>query len=189
VGLGLTLVRRLVELHGGTVVAHSNGPEQGSEFTVSLPITTAPTIVNSDSASDTGAPRAERLNTTLRVMIIDDNADAADSLATLLGAQGYSIAVEYNGEKGFQRAAAEAPDALLIDIGLPDIDGYSLAQRLRAHPRTARALLIAVTGYGQPRDREQALACGFSHHLVKPVDMPTLARALATLSPYLDTAV
>ena len=114
----------------------------------------------------------------LRVLIVDDNTDAADSLATLLQVQGHATAVEYDAASALRRARVEHPDVMLIDIGLPDIDGYQLASSLRALPEMAATVPVAVTGYGQAKDRERALEAGFVHHLVKPVDMTALVRIL-----------
>ena len=104
--------------------------------------------------------------------------DAADSLAMLLSVQGYAASVEYDAASAIERARRERPDMMLIDIGLPDMDGYQLAERLRAQPETAHTVLVAITGYGQPKDRERVIAAGIGHHLVKPVDMTALVRIL-----------
>ena len=178
-GLGLTLVKRLVELHGGEVGAHSDGVGLGSRFTLALPcVEAAP-----DAGAATGPLQQEsaRLDRPLRLVLVDDNADAADSLSQLLGVQGYHTAVEYDARSALRRARAERPDAMLVDIGLPDIDGYHLAQQLRAMPETRHTVLVAITGYGQARDRERAIETGFAHHLVKPVDMTALGRVLESV--------
>jgi CheY-like chemotaxis protein len=176
-GLGLALVKKLVELHGGEVHAHSAGIGQGSTFSVTLPRAAA-----APAAGQTvpAGPEA-RADKGLRLMVVDDNADAADSLATLLRSHGYATQVEYRGQAALEHAGRERPDVMLIDIGLPDLDGYRLAQRLRDDPRTRETVLIAATGYGQASDREQALAAGFAHHLVKPIDMMALMRVLETV--------
>ncbi|UVW29760.1 GAF domain-containing protein [Massilia sp. H6] len=178
-GLGLTLARRLVELHEGEVGASSGGVGQGSSFTLALPcVDAAPDA----AAGANGAPpdqcASAVLARPLRLVLVDDNADAVDSLSTLLNVQGYQTAVEYDARSGLRRARAERPDAMLVDIGLPDIDGYQLAQQLRAMPETSATVLVAITGYGQSRDRERAIEAGFAHHLVKPVDMTALVRVL-----------
>ncbi|SFD58539.1 PAS fold-containing protein [Massilia yuzhufengensis] len=179
-GLGLTLVKRLVELHEGEVSAHSDGVGQGSRFTLTLSCV--------DAAGDTsGAAAAPEegasapLARPLRLVLVDDNADAADSLSMLLNVQGYRTAVEYDARSALRRARAERPDAMLVDIGLPDIDGYQLAGQLRAMPEMQGTVLVAITGYGQARDRERAIEAGFAHHLVKPVDMTALVRILESV--------
>ncbi|HVL75475.1 MAG TPA: response regulator, partial [Noviherbaspirillum sp.] len=172
-GLGLTLVRSLTALHGGHVEAHSEGPGKGSEFIVHLP-----RLGEAQEAAMRPAASSAHGDGTLRVMVVDDNADAALSLAMLLESMGYLTTVEYDARRALERAAGEAPDVLLLDIGLPDMDGYTLARRLRAMPATRHALLIAVTGYGQAEDRERSREAGFDFHLVKPVDTARLAELL-----------
>ncbi len=179
-GLGLTLVKRLVELHGGEVGAASGGVGQGSTFTLTLPCAEAP--ADGFGGAPFEEPEAAPLARPLRLVLVDDNADAADSLSTLLGVQGYQTAVEYDARSALRRARAERPDAMLVDIGLPDIDGYQLAQQLRAMPETSATVLVAITGYGQAGDRERALQAGFAHHLVKPVDMNALGRVLEAVA-------
>jgi len=176
-GLGLTLVKRLIDLHEGEVAAHSDGVGFGSTFTLTLPCVTG---ACDGSDLQPGDPEAARpvLQRKLRVLIVDDNSDAADSLANLLQVQGHATSVEYDAQSALRRARAERPDVMLIDIGLPDVDGYQLAQELRSLPETAATVPVAVTGYGQAKDRERALQAGFAHHLVKPVDMTALARIL-----------
>ena len=176
-GLGLTLVKRLVELHEGEVRAHSDGVGFGSTFTMTLPCVAA-TPDGLEAAPLEGETARAVLQRKLQVLIVDDNSDAADSLATLLAVQGNATAVEYDAQSALRRARAERPDVMLIDIGLPDVDGYQLAQELRVRPETAHTTLVAVTGYGQARDRERAIESGFAHHLVKPVDMTALVRIL-----------
>ena len=179
-GLGLTLVKRLVDLHDGEVTAHSDGVGCGSTFTLCLPCVSARASEgDADDAPPSEAdPVRAALGRQLRVLIVDDNTDAADSLATLLQVQGHATAVEYDAASALRRARVEHPDVMLIDIGLPDIDGYQLASSLRALPEMAATVPVAVTGYGQARDRERALEAGFVHHLVKPVDMTALVRIL-----------
>ncbi len=176
-GLGLTLVKRLVDLHEGEVAAHSEGVGFGSTFTLTLPCVAGACGGTDAQPGDPEAARAV-LQRKLRVLVVDDNSDAADSLSTLLQVQGHATSVEYDAQSALRRARAERPDVMLIDIGLPDVDGYQLAQELRALPETAATVPVAVTGYGQAKDRERALQAGFAHHLVKPVDMTALARIL-----------
>ena len=172
-GIGLALVKSLVALHGGRVAAYSDGPGRGSEFVVRLPLLQA--------APGAQAPRHEEQGAEgpVRVLVVDDNADAAQMLATLLEAHGHEVSVEYDGTAGLARALRERPEVMLLDIGLPDMDGHELARRLRATPDTANALLIALTGYGQSEDRERARQAGFDRHLVKPADLSELLRILA----------
>jgi CheY-like chemotaxis protein len=169
-GLGLALVKNLTELHGGKVGVASEGPGRGSEFTLRLPL--APEL----ALPPAGAPGAAYARTAPRprLMLVDDNADAANTLALLLQLQGYAVSVEYDALGALKRAAREAPQVCLLDIGLPDIDGYELARRLRQQPSTASALLIALTGYGQEQDRNRSREAGFDHHLVKPVKIEQL---------------
>jgi CheY-like chemotaxis protein/anti-sigma regulatory factor (Ser/Thr protein kinase) len=174
-GLGLALVKSLTELHHGTVRCESAGLGKGSRFAVCLP--RLEQEMNA-SGRDTGHPLAEQIHS-LRIMVVDDNVDAASTLAMLLEASGHQVLVEHASRKALERASEAAPQVCLLDIGLPEIDGIELARRLRARPETARSLLIAVTGYGQDQDRKQTLAAGFDHHFVKPVDIDRLAAILA----------
>jgi CheY-like chemotaxis protein len=176
-GLGLALVKKLIELHGGQVSAHSDGVGLGSVFTIDLPCTRAAEGAPAPVSLHAGAADAQAFRP-LHVMVVDDNTDAADSLATLLRAQGHTVTVEYTGRGALRRAMREAPDAMVVDIGLPDMDGYQLAALLRAQPATRDAVLIAATGYGQESDRARARDAGFVQHLVKPVDIAALLRIL-----------
>ncbi|NHZ81295.1 response regulator [Massilia sp. CCM 8695] len=165
-GLGLALVQSLVRLHGGSITASSPGPGQGSSFTVTLPCEPR------DSAPL--APRHRRGDArgpVLRVMIVDDNVDGAISLSLFLeAAGGHTVCTYYDAGAALAWAAPEAPDVFILDIGLPDVTGYDLARQLRAMPQFHDALFIALTGYGQPQDRERAREAGFDHHLAKPAD-------------------
>ena len=169
-GLGLALVKSLVELHGGAVACDSAGPGRGSRFSVCLPVLDqAPQAPPSlEERGAVGQPGA------LRVMVVDDNVDAAVTLSMLLESAGHRVGVEHGALEALERAHQLAPQVCLLDIGLPGMDGLELARRLRAQPETMAALLIAVTGYGQQRDHEQILAAGFDHHLVKPIDIGQL---------------
>jgi PAS domain S-box-containing protein len=174
-GLGLALVKNLVELHGGSVVCDSPGLGQGSSFVVTLPLM-QPALHGDQAGAAEAAPGQARA---LRVLVVDDNVDAAATLGMLLEACGHQVMVENDSLRALERARVECPDAALLDIGLPEMDGNELARRLRADPRTRPALLVAVTGYGQEQDRRAALEAGFDHHLVKPVDLDKLAAILA----------
>jgi PAS domain S-box-containing protein len=178
-GLGLALVKSLVELQGGTVSCSSEGLGKGSNFTVSLPLVHVPG--NRLEPRNPGE-NAQPPKRPLRVMVVDDNVDAAAMMAMLLNASGHQVTVEHRGPQALARARTERPDVYLLDIGLPEMDGNELAQRLRGQPETDEAVLIAVTGYGQEQDREAALAAGFNHHLVKPVDAAELRALLAEIA-------
>jgi PAS domain S-box-containing protein len=174
-GLGLALVRSLVELHGGQVACESAGLGQGSRFTVTLPcLPSAP-----HEAGAHGAGGAAAHGGAMRIMVVDDNVDAAATLGMLLEASGHEVGVEHDPYRALERARADRPDVCLLDIGLPGMDGIELARRLRAQPATHDAMLVAVTGYGQDSDRARAMAAGFDHYLVKPVDLDVLRGLLA----------
>jgi signal transduction histidine kinase/CheY-like chemotaxis protein len=178
-GLGLALVKSLVELHGGTVSCASPGLGQGSTFGVRLPRLAGATAQGADPQTVLAAETLRML----RILVVDDNADAAEMLAMLLEAAGHRVSVEHEPRRALERARVERPQACLIDIGLPDMDGNMLAQRLRADPATAGALLVATTGYGQDSDRRRSLAAGFDHHLVKPLDLEELYAILDAAIP------
>lgn len=174
-GLGLALVKSLVELHDGSVAAYSDGAGMGSEFVVRLPRLSQPALVQARDDFNSAMPvHADAL----RIMLVDDNVDAAHSLEMLLQAWGHKVSVEHEGHAALARAMAEAPQIMLLDIGLPDMDGYALARRLRAMPQTAQSLLVALTGYGQQEDRDRSRDAGFDHHLVKPTSPEQLAELL-----------
>ena len=175
-GLGLALVRSLVELHGGSVACDSAGEGQGSRFTVRLPRLPAG---QGPAQPEARAGTAHDVGGALRIMVVDDNVDAASMLAMLLEIDGHEVAVEHHPHPALERARAAPPQVCLLDIGLPDMDGKELAQRLRAQPETANSLLVAITGYGQDRDRACALDAGFDHYLVKPIDTARLGDILA----------
>ncbi len=174
-GIGLTLVRRLVEMHGGSVEAHSAGPEKGSEFVVRLP-TVAPAPAEA-APRDEPAPAAEAAAPS-RVLVVDDNLDAAKSLAALLKMQGHEVRVAYDGRSALELAAGFLPQFVLLDIGMPGMDGYEVARRLRTIPNLQRARLAALTGWGQPEDRRRSAEAGFDYHLVKPVEPQRLQELL-----------
>lgn len=175
-GIGLSLVKKLVELHGGTVTAHSGGLGQGSEFIVRIP------ALFPVSESIAPIKRAQHHAQRSRVLVVDDNMDAADMLAVMLQMFGHDVQAVYSGQTALETAVESQPDFVLLDIGLPDIDGYEVARRLREQPRTKRVTLIAVTGYGQDSDRQRSQEAGFDHHLVKPVEAEKLEDLLATLA-------
>jgi PAS domain S-box-containing protein len=173
-GVGLTLVQRLVRMHGGTVQARSDGAGRGSEFTVRLPPGPEPAIVSplgDGAASSAGGTRR-------RILVVDDNRDAAQALRLLLEGDGHEVQVASDGPSGLALARQFGPEVALLDIGLPKMNGYELAQRMREEPSLAGVLLVAVTGYGQMHDRARASASGFHHHLVKPVEFDALQQLL-----------
>jgi PAS domain S-box-containing protein len=175
-GIGLALVKNLVELHGGQVNCFSEGIGKGSTFTVRLPRL-------AQEARTTDRRQSNRnikiQGESFKILVVDDNIDAAKMLCMYLEALGHRVMVETTAGKALQRVKSEQPDICMLDIGLPDMDGNQLARRLRAQPETAKAALIAVTGYGQTQDRQKSSAAGFDHHLVKPVDA---AKLLAVIS-------
>ncbi|HEY6517485.1 MAG TPA: PAS domain S-box protein [Steroidobacteraceae bacterium] len=181
-GIGLALVHGLVELHGGSVTAKSGGLGQGSEFVVRLPIGEPRHVDGSHAA---GAPKSATVKS-LRLLVADDNRDSAATCAALLEASGHEVSVAHTGREAFDLACRLKPDALLLDIGMPELNGYQLAQRIRATSWGPRAMLIAITGWGQEQDKRQALAAGFDHHLTKPIDpngLEALLQAAATRQP------
>ncbi|KAH0439501.1 hybrid sensor histidine kinase/response regulator [Paraburkholderia fungorum] len=171
-GIGLALVRGLAELHGGTVAAFSNGPGSGSEFVIRLPLSKA--IPQPSGSAPLDVPRSQGL----RVVIVDDNADAADSLAMVLELEGHEVRTAGDGIAGLQLIGEFAPHAVILDIGLPRLNGYEVARRVRSDYHDAGMLLIAVTGWGQQQDKQTAEAAGFDHHFTKPVDPRELQRVL-----------
>ena len=175
-GVGLTLVQRLAGLHGGSVEAHSEGAGKGSEFVVRLPLRAEPAIVDAASVARTG--HAARSGAPRRVLVVDDNQDAAHALRLLLESDGHQVLVASDGPGGLAMAREHRPDAVLLDIGLPKLNGYEIAKQIRADPALKTTMLVAVTGYGQMQDRALASAAGFDHHLVKPVEFKALQELL-----------
>jgi len=175
-GIGLAIVKSLVNLHGGTVSAYSQGLGKGSTFTVTLPRAADPV-----APDQTLLPELNSIVSPRRLLIVDDNVDAAMMLGAYLEIIGYDVAIEHSAEAALDRITTEAPAACLLDIGLPDMDGSELAQRLRGNPETASSLMIAITGYGQDSDRQKSRDAGFDHHLVKPVELPALLKILSAL--------
>ncbi|MGE0132251.1 MAG: ATP-binding protein [Blastocatellales bacterium] len=175
-GLGLTLVRRLAEMHGGSVAAYSPGLGQGSEFVVRLPLMVAgEKQVDETRATGAAATRG------LRILVVDDNVDSADMMAMMLQIKGHETRVTHNGPDAIEASLNFRPDVTLLDIGLPEMDGYEVARRLRQQAETRETALIAVTGYGQAEDRKRSHEAGFNHHLVKPVEPEALEALLGSL--------
>ncbi|HEX3527523.1 MAG TPA: chemotaxis protein CheB [Thermoanaerobaculia bacterium] len=175
-GIGLTLVRTLVELHGGTIEAHSEGLGKGSELVVRLPFEPQMQYAGIDTAgrkhsADGSSPR--------RILVVDDNVDTAQSMALLLRLKGHRVEVAHDGPAALETARSFEPEVVLLDIGLPGLDGYEVAKRLREETRLSKALLVALTGYGQEEDRRRARHAGFDHHFTKPVDPAVLYQLIA----------
>ena len=176
-GIGLALAKSLVELHGGELKAESEGLGKGSTFSVRLPL-----LVNQASTGTSAPdPAKARLPKSLRIMVVDDNVDASEMIAMYLEEMGHEVAVEHTAERTLLLATSWGAQVYLLDIGLPEIDGYELVRRLREMPETSGAVFIALTGYGHESDRQRALAAGFQHHLVKPADPQKLTSMLSSL--------
>jgi signal transduction histidine kinase/ActR/RegA family two-component response regulator len=163
-GIGLCLVRRVVQLHGGTVYARSDGPGRGSEFVFRLPLASGP------ARRTSGRPR--------KILVVDDNADAAEALAECLRLMDHGVLTARDGASAIELALLESPDWVILDIGLPEMDGYELARRLRSMPQLSRTTFVALTGYSEEGDVARARQSGFDHHLAKPLDLPQLAALL-----------
>jgi len=179
-GIGLTLVRQLVEMHGGHVEASSEGPGHGSEFAVFLPLSKGraapaqkPDVTSALLRSRTG----------LRVLVVEDNLDSAEMLHLMLQLGGHDSRMAHDGPTALEVVRAFQPQVVLCDIGLPKISGYDVATHLRQYPEFQQTVLIALTGYGQDDDRRRALAAGFDYHLTKPIEPNTLAELLDSLPP------
>lgn len=191
-GIGLTLVRRLVEMHGGSVQATSAGPEQGSEFVVRLPLSIwgAPIPQSGPPPLRKGGPGTEPQvvaaddvkSDAHRILVVDDNLDSAESLAALLRLLGNDVRTAHDGPRALAVAEAYRPDMVLLDIGLPGMDGLEVCRRLRQLERVSPVLVVAMTGYGQEENKRQSLAAGFDAHLVKPLDLDALRELLARLT-------
>jgi signal transduction histidine kinase len=186
-GIGLALVKRLVEMHGGSVVAYSEGLGRGSEFTISLPLfireteTTGQPLQTLSELEQSmthveATPRTQR-----RILVADDNNDALESLATLLQLSGHEVYTAANGAVALESAEQNRPEVALLDIGMPKLDGYEVARRIRAQPWGQRITLVALTGWGQDSDRRRSQEAGFDSHLVKPLDLDKLTELLAHL--------
>jgi signal transduction histidine kinase/ActR/RegA family two-component response regulator len=176
-GIGLTLVRNLVELHGGSVDASSAGRGQGTQVTVRLPRRLQVGMTDGEAAAD-----PEELRVDGKILVVDDNRDAADSLAAVLALMGARTCVAYDGADALAKAAELRPSIAILDIGMPMMDGFELARRLRADPMHSHLALVALTGWGQSTDRARIASAGFQRHLLKPVDMDDLTSALQHLS-------
>jgi CheY-like chemotaxis protein len=175
-GIGLNIAKRLVEMHGGTIFARSDGPGTGSTFVIALPTIDA-------QVSETGDGHPQRLNGAprRRVLVADDNLDSATSLSLMLQVMGNDVRVARDGLEALAVAESFGPDAILLDIGMPGLNGYEVCRKLRERPATAKATIVALTGWGQEEDRRRSQAFGFDQHLVKPVEPSTLDTLLAGL--------
>jgi signal transduction histidine kinase len=173
-GIGLTLVRRIVELHGGTVSAHSAGAGKGAEFVVWLPVPGKPVEGEQRPVHQEKGDEPRR-----RILVVDDNADAAETLAKLLRGAGHDVRTAFDGSSALEVFSGFHPEVMFLDIGMPGMDGYEVARRLRQQEGKGDLILVAVTGYGQDEDRRRSLEAGFDEHLIKPVDPEALHEVLA----------
>jgi CheY-like chemotaxis protein/two-component sensor histidine kinase len=178
-GIGLALVKGLVERHQGTVVAHSEGPGTGTEFVVTLP------LASSDAAQHERAGVRQTSGTvdhSRRLLVVDDNIDAAESMAIVLRMEGFEVRTAHDGESAIAMATEYQPHVILLDLGMPKMNGYDVARRVRREPWGQQVVLVACTGWGQPEDRRRSKAAGFDHHLVKPVSPESVIDLVGTLS-------
>jgi signal transduction histidine kinase len=178
-GVGLTLVQRLVKLHDGRVEAHSAGVGQGAEFRVYLPCLQSPGQHDGSHATEVRAAT----EVCRRLLIVEDNPDIADTTATMLAIAGHTVRCARDGAQAIAEAQSFAPEVVLLDVGLPELDGYQVARRLRQLPQTRHALIIGLTGYGMPADRQRGREAGFDHHLLKPADPAELRTLIESWSP------
>jgi CheY-like chemotaxis protein len=178
-GIGLAMVRMLVDLHGGEVEARSAGPGQGSEFLIRLPVISPEVAGGTKStAANLGACLKGR-----KVLVVDDNCDAADSLAMLLQLAGAEVNIAYDGASALAAIPLHRPHVVLLDVGMPGMDGYTVASRIRQDPQNGNLFLIALTGFGQDQDRKRSAAAGFNEHLTKPADLDVLLGLVASFEP------
>ncbi len=184
-GVGLTLVRRLIEMHGGSIEARSEGPGMGSEFIVRLPVVLA--LVGEQPADSSDEPVGSTARR--RILVVDDNPDSATSLAMMLKLMGNDTQTAYDGLEALDVAAAFRPDVILLDIGMPKLNGYDAARRIRAQPWGKNMVLVALTGWSQEEDRRKSKDAGFDTHMVKPVDYAALMNLLASLPPGNETVL
>jgi CheY-like chemotaxis protein len=174
-GIGLSLVKNLVKLHGGSTEAHSDGHDQGSKFIVRLPVLKVAEIPNVAASAPTHPAG-------LHILIVDDNRDGADSLAKLMEVLGHTTRTAYDGEQGVKEAERLRPDVVLLDLGLPKLNGYEACRKIREQPWGKEMVVIAVTGWGKDTDRERSREAGFAAHLVKPVDPQVLGTFLSRVA-------
>jgi CheY-like chemotaxis protein len=175
-GVGLSLARSIAELHGGVLTAHSEGLGKGSQFVLRLPAAAAP-----EAGVGAASPSGE-LALRQRILVVDDNVDAAESLGTMLAYSGHDVRVAHGGVEALSTAREFAPNVMILDLGMPEMDGYAVARAVRSDPRFATTRLIALSGYGQAEDRRRTADVGFDEHLVKPVEHDVLNAALGDLN-------
>jgi CheY-like chemotaxis protein len=188
-GIGLSISRRLVEMHGGTIECRSNGPEQGSEFIIRVPLADREARPAATERAETRTPRRTPPPQPVpnlaprRVLIADDNVDAVRSLALVLRMAGYDVRTAFSGREAVEQAEWFRPEVALLDLSMPELDGFAVARRIRSEPWGAKMTLLALTGWGQPSHQTAAAEAGFDQHLVKPVDPALLLELLASLVP------
>jgi len=177
-GIGLALARGLIEMHGGRIEAFSDGPGKGSEFVIRLPRANGAVETPEAQPRQAPLPCEQREDRQLKVLVVDDSVDSAESMAIILEMSGHSVRKAHNGPDALRAASEYRPDVVLMDIGMPGMSGHEVAQKLRETPAMREVVLIAMTGYGRQVDREQSRAAGFDHHLVKPLDFDKLNEVL-----------
>ncbi len=175
-GIGLSLVKRIAEMHGGTVEARSEGAGRGSEFVVRIPMIAVERVAPAQPTGETALPPSRR-----RVLVVDDNTDAAESLAALLAIGGHETRLAHDGLQAVEEAKIFQPDVVFLDIGMPELDGHETARRIREQPWGKNMVLVALTGWGQVEDRRRSKEAGFNHHLVKPADPAVVAKLISSL--------
>ena len=175
-GIGLSLVKRIAEMHGGTVEARSEGAGRGSEFVVRIPMIAVERVAPAQPTGETAPPPSRR-----RVLVVDDNTDAAESLAALLAIGGHETRLAHDGLQAVEEAKIFHPDVVFLDIGMPELDGHETARRIREQPWGKNMVLVALTGWGQAEDRRRSKEAGFNHHLVKPADPAVVAKLISSL--------
>jgi two-component system, chemotaxis family, CheB/CheR fusion protein len=185
-GIGLALVRRLVELHGGSVQARSDGRGKGSEFIVRLPLAGPPTPEQVPKSLEASSLSVTPTAPSRRILVVDDNRDAADTLGELLSLGGHDVRIAYDGEQAVRVARDYKPDVVLMDLGLPKLDGFEAAAAMREEAWAHQTVLIATTGAGRADDAHKAVAAGFDQHMLKPIDPQLLLRVLYATRPAED---